>query len=298
MTEYETPYAILNNDNLITTYIDRIIQKELEYQAIFGQFADLRSLGQNNENSPADFRYEYIKKTSKGFEINETRPGAEADVSVDAYERGTGEIAIYSGRVDYPYELKKLQKWNIVEDVLTDMAEQAALDFDYSIGVFMMSNVTDVAEANADTLTFPDDIITLKNAVYTAHKRKPDTLLIATDIEDQFWNLDQFIDASKYGNNTPLLRGEIGMLFGLRIVTSPLLNAGAITVNGTSYPDKDTMFCLRRAARPVRVEHWSPLYRYYSWYNEDIHTYSNELRAFYDIRLFDDTAIRQMKITV
>ena len=293
MADFSTPWELLNNSDAITMYIDRVIQKSLEYETVFTQMADMNALGRNDENSPADFIFQYIEKTSKGFTVTETRPGALAEQSIDAYEIKSGEIKIYSGQIQTPYELSKMQKWNIKQDMLNDMAEQAALDFDASLGVFLTSNVTDVAETNSGAFTFPDDILKLKKAVYQAHKRQPDVLYIGTNIEDKLLKLDNFIEASKYGSNTPLLNGEIGKLYGLRIVSTPYLDQGGI--DGSS-PTNDTMLCLRMTAKPLRVEYWQPLYRFYEWYDNPRHVYINELRAFYKARLFDATAIRQMKI--
>ena len=292
MTDLVTPYDILNDNDAITTYIDTIIHKVLEWEGVFDQFTKRVSLGRNDDNSPASWRYEYISKTGKNFGIVETRPGALAERTADTYEISTGEIKIFSGQIQTPYELAKVQKWNIAQDILNDMAVGAAEDYESSLGEYFCATITDVAETSTGSFTYPTDIINLKKAVHNAHKREPDVLMIATDKEYELVVLEDFIHADKYGSREALLNGEIGRLYGMRIISTPLLNDGNIG-DGT-YPVNDTFICLRTVAEPFRVEYWEPLYRFWNWYDYGRHVFINELRAFYERRIFDATAVRQM----
>jgi N4-gp56 family major capsid protein len=45
-------------------------------------------------------------------------------------------------------------------------------------------------------------------------------MAISTDQEAQLLDIDQFVSAEKYGDQTPLLNGELGRLFGFRIIMS------------------------------------------------------------------------------
>ena len=45
-------------------------------------------------------------------------------------------------------------------------------------------------------------------------------MAISTDQEAQLLDIDQFVSAEKYGDQTPLLNGELGRLFGFRIMMS------------------------------------------------------------------------------
>jgi len=294
MTELITPYDVLNDSDATTRYVDTIIQKVLEHEGVFDQFTPRVSLGSNDDNAPASFNYEYIKKTGKNFEITETRPGTLAEEHADAYEISTGTIRLFSGKILTPYELQKVQRWGIAEDILNDMAVSAAEDYEKSLAEYFTDTITDVAEATGGTFAFPDDLLTLRRATYNSAKRMPDVLMISTDLIDVLLKDDNFIMVDQYGGREALFNGEIGRLFGLRIVETPWLSNDAIT---TGKPVDHCMICFRNSLGPFRVEFWEPLFRFYSWYDEDIHTYVNELRAFYERRIYDATAVRQMIFT-
>lgn len=51
------------------------------------------------------------------------------------------------------------------------------------------------------------------------------TLAVAPEFEEDMLNTTDFIDASKYGDRMPVLNGEIGRVFGARVVVSTLLTA-------------------------------------------------------------------------
>lgn len=53
------------------------------------------------------------------------------------------------------------------------------------------------------------------------------TLAISTAFEEDMLNVTDFINAEKYGSTAPVQNGEIGRVFGVRVVVSPLLTAAA-----------------------------------------------------------------------
>lgn len=291
MADLVTPYDILNDSDATTEYLDRVIMKSLQYEGIFDQFTTKLAIGRNDDAAPSSFQYKYIEKTGRNFGIVETRPGTLAEKTADIYAISIGEIKMYSGQIQTPYELKKVEVWEIAQDILNDMAQGAVDDYETMLGAYFTAQVTDVAEKSTGDFTWPDDIITIKKAVHDAHKREPDILLIATDLEYDIITLEQFLHADKYGSRDALLNGEIGRLLGLRVISTPLLNA--TNIDGT-LPTAKTMMCLRMAATPWRVENWTPLFRYWNWYDYGRHVYINELRGFFDIRIYDATACRQM----
>ena len=213
MTELITPYDVLNDSDATTRYVDTIIQKVLEHEGVFDQFTPRVSLGSNDDNAPASFNYEYIKKTGKNFEITETRPGTLAEEHADAYEISTGTIRLFSGKILTPYELRKVERWAIAEDILNDMAVSAAQDYEKSLAEYFTDTITDVAEATGGTLAWPEDVLTLRRAVITSSKRNPDILMVASDKIDVFLKDDNFIQAQQYGSREALLNGEIGKVW-------------------------------------------------------------------------------------
>jgi N4-gp56 family major capsid protein len=50
-------------------------------------------------------------------------------------------------------------------------------------------------------------------------------LLIGPVFEEAMLNVADFIDTSKYGSNVPIMNGEIGKVFGLRVIVSELITA-------------------------------------------------------------------------
>jgi len=283
----------LADTNLITEYIDARIKKELDHIGVFAQFTRPTSLGSQLGTGPADFLYTRAEKTGRGFTITKTRPGSLTRYGEDAYQATTASVDIYTGGVELPFELTKVQKWEIQEDILEDMVLLATDYYEKALGTYLYDNISATSESVSGSLTFPIDIITGRKTVLSQLKRPADTLIIASNLEDKLLQLDQFIHADKFGNNTPLLAGQIGRIYGMDVVSTPLLNAGEL---GNSKPSNDVMFFLNRQRPTLKTMYWEPLFRFDQWEVKERHVYTHELRGYFDIYIWDSNAVAKMEI--
>jgi len=81
-----------------------------------------------------------------------------------------------------------------------------------------------VESATAGKLDLAD--LNAARGLVTARKWRPNILVIREEELSDLLGLDAFIDASKYGAREPLLNGEIGKIYGMKVIVSSLLPAG------------------------------------------------------------------------
>lgn len=87
------------------------------------------------------------------------------------------------------------------------------------------------ADATNDDIALADitnarKLLRSNGKVYFNDPASPSYLLVSPEQEEYLLQLDNLIDASKYGSNGVVIQnGEIGSVFGLRIVVSDLLDA-------------------------------------------------------------------------
>lgn len=283
----------LADNNLITEYVDKVIKKELDLIGVFAQFTRPTSLGSQTGSGPADFQYTRVEKTGRGFTIYKTRPGTLTRFGQDTYSATTASIDIYTGGVELPYELQKVQKWELQEDILADMVQKATLFYEQALGKYLVDNISTTAEKTAGTLTFPDDLLTGRNTVYSNLKRPADTMIIASDLYAELLKLDQFIHADQYGSREGLLNGEVGKIFGMNVVETPYLNKDGIE---TGTPSADCVIYLNRQRPTLKTMYWEPLFTFDSWEVKERHVFMHELRSYFDIYIWDSNAATKMLI--
>ena len=286
-------FELLTDENLITEYVDARIKKELDHVGVFAQFSQVTVLGPQGGSGPADFNYVRSEKTDRGFEITLTAPGAVTRFGKDIYTTHVGQVDIYTGGVELVQELTKAQKWELQQDILEDMVAIAVDYYEKSLGKYLTDNATVQAETTAGSLTFPADLLLGRKAVLDALKRRPDVLMIASNLYDKFLLLPQFIEVDKYGSTVALYNGEVGKIFNMRIIETPLLNAGEL---GDSKPTLDTMIFLNSDRPTLKTMLWSPLFRFEMWEVKERHVWVHELRGYYDVYIWDGDAVRQMNI--
>jgi len=59
---------------------------------------------------------------------------------------------------------------------------------------------------------------------------KPNVMVISPWIESKLLKLEQFIDASRYGDREPILNGEVGKIMGLKVLVTTALDLYGATV--------------------------------------------------------------------
>jgi hypothetical protein len=288
-----TTFDPLADNDLITAYVDRLIKMELDHVGVFAQFSQNTSLGAQTGTGPADFQYTRVEKTDRGFTIYKTRPGTLTKYGQDNFSATTAEVEIYTGGVELPYELQKVQKWEFQENILDDMVQKAALYYEQALGAYLVDNVGVTSETVSGSLTFPADLILGRSTVLSNLKRAADTIIIASDLHDQLVQLPQFIEADKAGPAHTLLNGQVGRVFGMDVVVTPYLNINGIE---TGKPSANTIIFLNRNRPTLKTMYWDPIFKFDSWEVKNRHVFTHELRGYFDIYIWDSNALTQMQI--
>jgi hypothetical protein len=65
-------------------------------------------------------------------------------------------------------------------------------------------------------------------------KFNPDVMVIPAELEDDILNNSQFVDASQYGGREGILRGEVGRIVGMRVLSTTQLFSGTVIYIDTS----------------------------------------------------------------
>lgn len=281
------------SNTLITEYVDVKIKKELDHIGVFAQFSRNTSLGSQTGSGPADFNYTRVEKTGRGFTIYKTRPGTLTRYGQDTFSATTASVDIYTGGVELLSELSKVEKWDFQMDILDDMIIKAALYYEQALGAYLINNSGTTAETVAGALTFPADLILGRATIYGNLKRPADTMIIASDLYDKILQIDNFIEADKYGSNTVLLNAEVGRIYGMRVVETPYLNLNGIE---TGTPSANCIIFLNAARPTLKTMYWDPIFKFDSWEVKDRHVFTHELRGYFDIYIWDSNAVTKMLI--
>lgn len=116
-------------------------------------------------------------------------------------------------------------KVDLVADTVQRAARAHARQVDVDIRDAMVAAATSVSLSGS----FGREEITemrkeIRNDLYPMDNI---TLAISPDFEEDMLNVQDFINADKYGSAMPVMQGEIGRVFGCRVVVSTLLTAAA-----------------------------------------------------------------------
>lgn len=118
---------------------------------------------------------------------------------------------------------------NLLADTTARAARAHAKQVDSDIITSMDSGA---AAGNAVTLSGSfgrEEITEMRRKIRAQNFPVSDlTLAVAPDFEEDMLNVADFINADRYGNTQPIQNGEIGRVFGVRVVISNLLSAKAI----------------------------------------------------------------------
>jgi hypothetical protein len=110
-----------------------------------------------------------------------------------------------------------------------ELARKAGREF----AIYMDKEIISQLDASTSTLAFADAGNVMQLSDITAARRilnknnvdqSDRFLLVAPEKEEDMLNIENFIHADKYGSgNDPLINGEIGRVYGFRVVVSNLL---------------------------------------------------------------------------
>lgn len=212
--------------------IDSLAQKYLVQEAklmpLFSNYSNLVVKGASSIKLPK----------SGGFSVSSKSENTSADASIITYAADT--ISLNRHRyVQFLLEdfANGQASVDVVSDALMKASKDLALDFD----TYLISTLIAGASASA-----PDHIIQYTDAtnedieladVLNARKLLVDQnidprecfMVIGSGQERNMLKIADFIDASKYGSNQPIMNGEIGMVYGVKVI----LHTGMTSSNKT-----------------------------------------------------------------
>ena len=105
-----------------------------------------------------------------------------------------------------------------------------------------------IPASGSGTLTY-NDIINAA-AYIRGGKWEPNVIVLNPAQLDDLLKSDMFTDASKYGGREPLLRGEVGMISGLKVLVTTVMTAGKALVLDTRQAGYLAI------KRPVDLKRW------------------------------------------
>jgi len=189
----------------------------------------------------------FVDRVTKGDTVKYPKipaPSEAADLTEGA---SPGDTAITVSTVDISFKevgkMIKLTKTavenvgeNIVRGLIEHLAQGLALKEEKDIIDTIEAASTPEVGKTDDNLT-SDDVLTVSLIAEAIGKLRakgyaPKWLVIHPEQEVELLKDSQFIEASKYGSNEVLLNGEIGKIFGVRVLVSPYAyKAGSANAN-------------------------------------------------------------------
>lgn len=160
----------------------------------------------------------------------------------------TAEPLTYGAFVKMSTELDMKSINPIIEEVNDELSLQAALSYDTLVRNAIHGNLTnqfaggDANELGTTHVTtaaeFRKAVFKLRNASVPGFEGNLYKALIHPAVEFDVLSesaTGSWLDISKYTNAQPALKGEIGMLYGVRIMVSPNVGTGATTAGPLAY---------------------------------------------------------------
>ena len=128
---------------------------------------------------------------------------------------------------------------DVVSDALLKASKDLALDFDtYMISVLIAGastsapdHVIQYTDATNEDIELADILAARKLLVDQNIDPRECFMAIGSGQERHMLKIDNFIDASKYGSAQPIMAGEIGMVYGMRVI----LHTGLTSSNKTLF---------------------------------------------------------------
>lgn len=142
-----------------------------------------------------------------------------------------------------------------ISEYLLRGAKDLALDIDNKIiaQLRLASSSAPDHQINFNDATNEDievtDIVTIRKLLTVQNLDPRECFLgIGADKEADMLKISDFIDASKYGSNQPVVNGEIGQVFGMRVVVHNSFSAEAVAWHPSA-----AAFALQQAIRVQKV---------------------------------------------
>lgn len=161
------------------------------------------------------------------FTVQEKNEGEEAQAQAITY--ATDKLDLDKERVVQwiiPKRSMMQSRVNLVADTVARAARAHARKVDVDLRDAMIAGAASTVTLSGD---FGREEITemrkeIRNDLFPMDNL---TLAIASDFEEDMLNVQDFINADRYGSTEPIQQGEIGRVFGVTVVVSTLLTAAA-----------------------------------------------------------------------
>jgi hypothetical protein len=118
---------------------------------------------------------------------------------------------------------------NLEVDALENAALAHAEDFDKYLYSLLFAAGTNVAFTGAGTKIAAADIVDARKIIKASKVRnfQGNVFLALNSAEEaSMLKIADFVDASKYGSNAPVLNGEIGQVYGIKVLVTESVDAG------------------------------------------------------------------------
>jgi hypothetical protein len=207
-------------------------------------------------------------KRSGSFTVQNLNEDSNADVQSFEYDVDKlllDQHAMVSWFIKKRADLQSMV--NIEADAILEAAAEHAIDIDRKIQAAM---VTGAAGANDVTVTgawTTAKLLEVKANLQKSTKLNPSNanffMLVSSERESELLDLPRFVEADKYGANTPLISGELGRAYGIRFLVSDepsvLTNSIAWVQNGIVYgnqmsPDYRELYIPHRAGTEYALD--------------------------------------------
>lgn len=158
-----------------------------------------------------------------------------------------GETAVAFKTATLTTDIINLDQWkNMAYRIPDRVAMQSRVPLEAELArkagkemaIYMDSAIISTLDASTTTLAFSDtvnedlqlnDIVAARRLLNRNNVPQDDRyLLVSPEKEEDMLNIDNFIHADKYGAREALLNGEIGRVFGFRVIVSNLLTASQV----------------------------------------------------------------------
>lgn len=168
--------------------------------------------------------------------VGSGRLGDPADMNQDGVTPAPFQTAVLTtDRIDLnkhkilPYRIQDTVAMQSRANLAAELASKAGKEF----AIYMDKEIRDLLRTLTSVITYDNATDMQLTDITEARKRLNDEnvpqsdriLLISTAQEKSMLNIENFIHADKYGARTALLNGEIGQVFGFRVLVSNLLDA-------------------------------------------------------------------------
>ena len=162
---------------------------------------------------------------SAGFTVGDKAENTAVDAQIITYAADT--ITFSHRTVQFLIE-KLAQKQSMV-DVVSDAVMKATKALALDIDVKLLAELQLASSSSPDhQIVFADttDDILAKSDILGARKLLVDQninprecfLMVGSEKEAEMLAIEGFVDSSKYGASTPVMLGEIGMVYGMRVI--------------------------------------------------------------------------------